>query len=486
MTGTTLDGRMFIDGERVWATTNETIATANPADGAELIGVAEGGIADIDAAVSAATRAHHQWRRRPPGERAAILFEVADAIIAARDELADIESVDVGKPRREALADVTAAAAYFRFYAGLADKLLGTSIPVGFGRHDFTVREPIGVSAQIVPWNYPMQLSSRGIAPALACGNAVVVKPAHEAGLTVAKMSELATAAGLPPGLWNVVTGDGRTGAALVSHPGIHHITFTGSVPTGAAVMQAAAANVVPVTLELGGKSPMIVFADADLDRAAATTAAVILQNAGQTCSAASRLVVAAEVHDEVVANVGAALGAARLGPGTTDPDIGPLVSARQRDRVDSAVGTAIDAGRARAHTGGRRGRPEGFEDGFYYEPTLLVDVDPTDAIAQEEVFGPVVVALPFSSVDDAIVLADATPYGLVAGVWTNDLRTAHRVAQEVTCGQVFVNGYGAGGGVALPFGGRGKSGFGREKGVEALHNYTTTKNVMIHFEPTA
>lgn len=478
---TSIDGRMFIDGARVAA--SSTVPTPDPGTGRWLADVAQSTASDVSDAVNSAQVALSGWRSRPPIERAGILTQVADAIIANTETLAALESADVGKPIKQARADVAAAAGYFRFYAGLADKLLGTSIPVGFGRHDFTVREPVGVSAHIVPWNYPLQLSSRGIAPALACGNAVVVKPAHEAGLSIALMAEIATMAGLPVGLMNVVSGDGRVGAMVTSHPGVNHITFTGSVPTGTAVMVSAAANVVPVTLELGGKSPMIVFADADLVKAARTTASTIVQNAGQTCSAASRVILHRSVEKEFLALLREHLAHVTIGRGADDLDMGPVVSERQRDMIDQAVANAVSAGSARVLTGGRRSTPDGAEDGFYFEPTLLGDVDPLADIAQQEVFGPVIVTLSFDTVDEAISIANGTPYGLVAGVWTRDLVTAHKVSQQLECGQVFVNGYGAGGGVALPFGGRGRSGFGREKGFEALQNYTATKNIMIHFE---
>jgi aldehyde dehydrogenase (NAD+) len=476
-----IDGRLFIDGARTASAA--TVPTPDPGTGEWLVDVAQSDAGDVDQAVDSAQAALDGWRSRPPVERAAILTQVADAIVARTDEFAALESADVGKPLREARADVAAAAGYFRFYAGLADKILGSSIPVGFGRHDFTVREPVGVSAHIVPWNYPLQLSSRGIAPALACGNAVVVKPAHEAGLSIALIAEVATAAGLPAGLMNVVSGDARAGKLVASHPRVDHVTFTGSVPTGSAVMTAAAANVVPVTLELGGKSPMIVFPDADLAKAARTTATVIIQNAGQTCSAASRVIIHRSVEQEFLELLRGHLQDLRIGPGASEPDMGPVVSARQRDRIDEAVSTAVAAGAARVLIGGRRPRPDGAENGFYFEPTLLIDVDPQADIAQQEVFGPVLVSMPFDSREDAVALANGTPYGLVAGVWTRDLVTAHTVSQQLDCGQVFVNGYGAGGGVALPFGGRGRSGFGREKGLEALANYTATKNIMIHFE---
>ncbi len=283
-----LDGRMLVGGRRCAARDGRTLASINPATAEHLADLAAGRAADVDDAVAAARASlDGGWLKTRPADRAAILFRLASLIREHAGELARIESLDVGKPLREAHADVQAAAAYFAFYAGLADKVFGTTIPLGPGMLDFTVREPVGISVQIVPWNYPLQLSSRGIAPALACGNSVVAKPAEEACLSVLRIADLALEAGLPPGVLNVVTGTGpEAGAALAAHPDIDHLTFTGSVPTGVAVMRAAAGNVVPVTLELGGKSPNVVFADADLDRAAAVATGAIVQNAGQTCSA--------------------------------------------------------------------------------------------------------------------------------------------------------------------------------------------------------
>lgn len=478
-----IDGRMLIDGERVDAASGDVLTTPDPATGEVLAEVAAGGAADVDAAVSAARACFvREWSAVTPLGRASILFELAGLLRRQRDELADLESRDVGKPRREALADVDGAAAYFSYYAGIADKVLGDSIPLGPGRLDYTVREPIGVSAQIVPWNYPLQMAARGVAPALACGNTVVVKPAVEAGLSIARLAELAVEAGLPRGAWNVVTGNGPdAGAALAGHPEVGHVTFTGSVPTGVSVMEAAARNVVPVTLELGGKSPMVVFADADLEQAVGTTAAVITQNAGQTCSAASRVLVDERVHDRVVELLARRLADVDLGRGVDDPGMGPVVSERQLHRVLGAIDEARGRG-TELVVGGRRGDREDLRGGFFVEPTLFDSVDPASPLGQQEVFGPVLGVTTFSDVDEAVALANGTPYGLVCGVWTKDLATAHRVAAAVQSGQVFVNGYGAGGGVALPFGGVKKSGFGREKGLEALHNYTAVKNVLVYF----
>jgi len=376
-----------------------------------------------------------------------------------------MESLDVGKPLRQAEDDVAAAAGYFEYFAGVADKVFGSSIPLGKGFVDFTLREPLGVSAQIVPWNYPLRLASRGIAPALACGNAVVAKPAAEAGLSIIRLAELAVEAGLPPGVFNVVTGGRETGAALASHPGINHITFTGSVPTGIAIMKAAADNVVPVTLELGGKSPNIVFADADLERAAASAATTLMQNSAQTCTAPTRLLLEAPAHDRFVELLAKRIATIRLGRGLDNPDMGPVVSERQMERVLGFIATGAKDG-ARAVVGGRRADGAGLNRGFFIEPTLLDQVAVTT----------------FGSLDEAIDVANGTPYGLVTGVWTRDLSRALTVATAVKSGQVRVNSYSVEGSIGLPFGGYKRSGFGREQGVEALANYTQVKNVMINF----
>jgi acyl-CoA reductase-like NAD-dependent aldehyde dehydrogenase len=396
-------------------------------------------------------------------------------------EFAELESLDVGKPLRQAEDDVAAAAGYFDYFAGVADKVFGSSIPLGNGFVDFTLREPLGVSAQIVPWNYPLRLASRGIAPALACGNAVVAKPAAEAGLSVVRLAELAVEASIPPGVFHVVTGGRETGAALASHPGINHITFTGSVPTGIAIMKAAADNVVPVTLELGGKSPNIVFADADLERAAASAATTLMQNSAQTCTAPTRLLLEESAHDRFVELLARRIGTIRMGRGLDNPDMGPVVSERQMQRVLGYIASGAKEG-ATAVTGGRRADAADLARGYFIEPTLLDRVAQGTVLEQEEIFGPVLTVTTFASLEEAIAVANGTPYGLVTGVWTRDLSKALTVATAVKSGQVRVNSYSVEGSIGLPFGGYKRSGFGREQGVEALANYTQVKNVMINF----
>lgn len=469
----------MIDGERR-TSADGSFRTIDPASNTTLAEVAKGTPQDVNDAVSSSRDALRVWRRTKPVERARILDGISKAVLAHSEELARLESLDTGKPLTQARADVTVAARYFEYYAGLADKLVGLSIPLGDDFLDYTLREPIGVSAQIVAWNYPMQIGCRGIAPALASGSTVVVKPASEAPLSILRLAELALDAGLPRGVMNVVTGPGATvGMGLASHPGINQITFTGSVDVGAVVMGAAAKNCVPVVLELGGKSPNVVFADADLDLASPIIAKAILQNAGQTCSAGSRLLVQHEIADELLERVEKLLSSATIAPGLEDPDIGPLISKRQLDLVQGHVDQAKRDGVEIITGGSESAEASERYGGFFYSPTLAL-AKPDAAIVREEVFGPVLAATTFADEDEAIGFANATDYGLVAGVWTKDIVRAHTVAREIESGQVYINGYGAGGGVELPFGGYKKSGFGREKSLEGIGSYLQTKNVCV------
>jgi acyl-CoA reductase-like NAD-dependent aldehyde dehydrogenase len=477
-----VDGRMFINGERSWARSGATFAAIDPATAEVFATVAQGDKGDVDSAVRAARAAFEGgWAGLPPVRRVRILNRLAGLLRERSRDFAELESLDVGKPLRQAEDDVAAAAGYFEFFAGVADKVFGSSIPLGAGFVDFTLREPLGISAQIVPWNYPLRLASRGIAPALACGNTVVAKPAAEAGLSVIELAELAIEAGLPTGVFNVVTGGRETGAALASHPGINHITFTGSVPTGIAIMKAAAENVVPVTLELGGKSANIVFADADLERAAASAATTLMQNSAQTCTAPTRLLLEESAHDRFVEVLSTRIRKIRLGRGLDNPDMGPVVSERQMQRVLGYIEAGAGDG-ATALTGGRRADSPELAAGYFIEPTLLDRVARGTVLEQEEIFGPVLTVTTFRSIDDAIAIANGTPYGLVTGVWTRDLSKALTVATAVKSGQVRINSYSVEGSIGLPFGGYKRSGFGREQGVEALTNYTQLKNVMINF----
>ena len=476
---------LIIGGERVQAADGRTLIDYDPATGEPLAEIPRASAADVDRAVAAARNAleSKEWGHLAPADRARLLYRFSEMIRQNQEELARLESQDVGKPLREARADAAVCARYFAYYAGVADKISGQTIPMPEGFLAYTVREPMGVSAHIVPWNYPLQITGRGVGAALACGNTVVVKPSSEAPLSVIRLAELALEAGLPPGVINVITGTGgEAGEALASHPGVNQITFTGSVSTGSRVMELAARNCVPVTMELGGKSPQIVFDDADLTEAAPAIARGIFQNCGQTCSAGSRVIVQRRLHDPLVEALVERARALRLGPGLSDPDMGPLVSDRQFERVTGYIEIGRNEG-ARVVTGGKRPDDPSLARGYFFEPTILDGVSNSWRVAQEEIFGPVLVVITFDDLEEVIQLANETEYGLVAGVWTRDIKKAHHVAAKVKAGQVFINTYGAGGGIELPFGGYKKSGFGREKGMEGLQAYSQVKTVCIKYQ---
>ena len=472
--------QVFIGGAWRDGGARETLPLLNPSDGSRLAEIARGSAADIDAAVQAAQAAlAGDWGRATAAERGRALMRLSQRVVDAADDLAHLEALDVGKPLKQAKADALALARYLEFYGGAADKVMGETIPYAGGYTALTLREPHGVTGHIVPWNYPMQIIGRSVGAALAMGNACVLKPAEEACLTALAFAELARASGLPAGALNVVPGLGQeAGAALSAHPGVAHLSFTGSVAVGRLVQAAAARNTIPVTLELGGKSPQLVFADADLDAALPFLVSAGIQNAGQTCSAASRILVERTRFDEVVQRMAERYRGLRVGPAMDDLDVGPLISARQRETVDRYLRLAGDGGLAvAAQASLPGGLPSG---GFYVRPTLLAPVDSAHALAQEEIFGPVQVVIPFDNEADALRIANGTAYGLVAGVWTKDGSRALRVARALKCGQVFVNNYGAGGGIELPFGGIKSSGHGREKGFEALYGFSALKTIAI------
>jgi acyl-CoA reductase-like NAD-dependent aldehyde dehydrogenase len=476
--------QMYIDGQWCDSSSGETMVSIDPGNGEPLAEVPRGTAEDIAKAVAAARKAFESpaWSDIPPVERGRFLFKMAERIRGRKEELARLESLDTGKPISQARTDVEVAARYCEYYGSVADKLLGETIPIRPDVLDYTLREPLGVSAQIIPWNYPIQIAMRGIAPALATGNTVVVKPAEDTPMTALEVARIAEEIGLPAGVLNVVTGYGpEAGAALASHPDINQLTFTGSVATGTQVMKAAAENVVPVTLELGGKSPNIVFADADLEEAAAWVVRSITQNAGQTCSAGSRLLVQKSIHEPFVRRVVEKMEQLTLGHGLSDPDVGPIISKKQLDRILGYMKVVKEEGSV-ILTGGEVATEGELSKGFFFKPTVIDKVKPQDRLACEEVFGPVLSVLTFETAEEAIHLANSTEYGLVAAIWTANIHTAHYLAQKIRAGQIFINNYGAGGGVEMPFGGYRKSGFGREKGLEALRYYTQVKNVALRF----
>jgi aldehyde dehydrogenase (NAD+) len=470
--------RVLIAGAWCAPASGATLPVENPSTGLEIGRIARGNAADIDAAVMAARQAlSGEWGRLAPAERGRLLGRIGVAVLAQAETLATLEALDVGKPLSQARADVLALARYLEFYGGAADKLHGQTIPY---LHDYTVytlREPHGVTGHIIPWNYPLQILGRSVSAALAVGNAAVLKPAEQASLTALVFAQIATEAGLPPGAFNVVPGLGEeAGAALAAHRDVNHVSFTGSVPAGIAVQTAAAQHVAPVTLELGGKSPQLVFDDADLDTAVPVLVRAGLQNAGQTCSAGSRLLLQRGIYERVVTMLAEAYGRLRVGPALDDLDLGPLISAEQKARV----ATLLELGRRDGLSVLAQGRIVATAPaaGHYVAPLLLGPVPPGHPLAQQEIFGPVQVVLPFATEDEAVALANGTAFGLVAGVWTRDAGRQHRLARRLRAGQVFLNDYGAAGGVELPFGGVGASGHGREKGMEALYGLTTLKTV--------
>ncbi|OWW18744.1 aldehyde dehydrogenase family protein [Noviherbaspirillum denitrificans] len=470
---------LLIDGQWVASQSGQMIDVINPCNGEAFTKIDRGNAADIDLAVAAAQRAlDGAWGAMTATERGRIMLRFGDLILKHAEELAQIEARDTGKPITVARNDVTAVARYFEFYGAAADKVHGQTIPYLNGYNVSVVRVPHGITAHIIPWNYPAQMFGRTLAPALAMGNATVLKPSEDACLSALKLGELAVEAGFPPGALNIVTGYGHeAGAALTAHPGINFATFTGSPEVGVMVQEATAKNHVPCVLELGGKSPQVVFNDADLEKAVPVIVKAIVQNAGQTCSAGSRLLVQQDIYDKFTAMVAEAFNKVRVGSPEQDLDCGPIVNAKQHKRVSSFIEEAKASGVPVLAEGSlAQGLSAG---GYYVKPVLFGSVPRDHKLACREVFGPVLSAMSFTDEEDAVRLANATEYGLAAGVWTENGSRQSRMAKRLLSGQVFINCYGAGGGVELPFGGVKKSGHGREKGFLALEEMSTTKTIV-------
>ncbi len=471
--------RMIIDGRQCDALSGQTLDVLSPVDARVFSEIPRGDAQDIDAAVRAARLAvEGGWQKVTAAERGRLLMKLSHAILAHFDELALLEARDTGKPAATAQNDIRVMARYFEFYAGGADKVHGQVIPY---MNDYTVmvlREPLGVTAHIIPWNYPAQMFGRSVAPALAMGNACVVKPAEDACLSVLRVAELALEVGFPPGALNVVTGLGEeAGAALAAHPDINFVTFTGSNEVGVLVQQAAAKHAVKCVLELGGKSAHIVFDDANMALAVPAVLKSIVQNTGQTCTAGSRLLIQRGVYDAFMKALARAFSQARAGAPDTSPDCGPLINRKQFERVNHYIEQGKAEGLALV--------AEGMVDaaapqaGFYVKPTLFAAAKHDSVLLQEEIFGPVLVAVPFDTEADAVAMANDTKYGLLGAIWSENGGVQQRVAKGIKCGQVFINGFGAGGGVELPFGGMKSSGHGREKGFVAMEEMSTTKTVI-------
>ncbi|WBO20742.1 aldehyde dehydrogenase family protein [Sphingomonas abietis] len=474
--------RNFIGGAWVDPVEGATMPVYEPATGKPFGSIADSGIADVDLAVVAARKAYDDgaWGRTTATERGRMLTRFAELILGNASELSAIEAKDTGKPKSVADADFVALARYFEFYGGAADKLHGEVIPYLNGYHVGVLHEPHGVTGHILPWNYPAQMFGRTLAPSLAVGNATVLKPAEDACASSLRLVELAAEAGFPEGSINVVTGKGHTaGAALASHHGVDFMSFTGSPEVGQIIQKLCADHYISCTLELGGKSPHLVFADADLDAAIPVIVKAIIQNSGQTCSAGSRVLVEKAIYDKFAARLADAFAKVRVGSPEMDLDCGPIITAKQQKRVQGFIDRAREDGIAVLAEGQLA---DGIAaDGYYVKPTVFGPVPRANVIASEEVFGPVLTVLPFEDEADAVRLANATDYGLVAAVWTRDGARQMRLVKRIRSGQVFVNCYGAGAGIELPFGGSGKSGHGREKGFAALHDFSKTKTMVIN-----
>lgn len=468
----------FIDGAFSEPAHNRTMESFDPGTGVPFARFTAGTKEDVDQAVASSRLAFEAvWRDMAPVERSRILQRAAALILENLDLLAVVETLDSGKALQEAMGDVRGAARTFEYYAGACDKLQGDSFPLGPDYIGYTIHEPVGVTAHIIPWNFPISTAARGFAPALAAGCTVVAKPAEQTPYTALILAGLLHKAGLPAGVCNVVTGTGpETGAPLTNHPGVDHITFTGSVQTGRAVMKAAAEDITRVVLELGGKSPVVVLGDCDREQALAGVLGAIYENAGQICSAGSRLVVEKSIHDGFVDELVARTRALNLGHGLANPDVGPVNSSEHLAKIAGFLERARGRG-AEIVTGGSVTEDPATGLGWFFEPTIVNSVAADDELAQEEIFGPVLAVQVADDADHALALANDCQYGLVAGIYTSNFAKAHQLARKIDAGQIYINEYFAGG-IEVPFGGNKKSGFGREKGLEGLASYCKTKSI--------
>jgi aldehyde dehydrogenase (NAD+) len=472
--------QMIINGQKVNSVNGGFLDVVSPIDGKVFAGIPRGQREDVDLAVSAARLAlNAEWSKFDALSRGRLMMTLGRTILVHLDELADIEMRDTGKPFSTARADVTVLARYFEFYGGAADKVLGQVIPYLNDYSVQVIREPLGVTAHIIPWNYPAQMLGRSLAPALAMGNACVVKPAEDACLSILRVAELAIDVGFPAGVFNVVTGLGEeAGASLAQHADINFISFTGSNQVGVLVQQAAAKHAVKCVLELGGKSAHVVFEDAKFESAIASIVKGIVYNTGQTCTAGSRLLVQASIYDEFMHKLATEFSKTVAGTPEMDLTCGPVVNKVQFERVNGYIQKGLDQNLKIIAQGKiADGVPEG---GFFVTPTLFSASDHESDLLNEEIFGPVLVALPFNDEAEAIKLANATVYGLLGAIWTENGGRQMRMAKAIKAGQVYINGFGSGGGVELPFGGVKQSGHGREKGLLALEEMSTTKTIVL------